>query len=250
MGTLLGLLLQMLGLDDIAGVGDGLVLPLAGCALGTVVGWAGWIRPLVLTVAPVLLFGLLIGLVPWKPLMDRWVRADPLPERPVDAIVVLSRGLSSDSLLDGNGADRLLYGLELLRAGLAPRLVTTRVVRYHDGVRITTDQDQRRLVALAAADSAWLVVDSVGVTRDEATGAARLLLPMGASEIVLVTQASHTRRACAVFEKVGFLVHCRPALERGERTAHAHTSRQRWSVFGALVYELMGMAKYRFRGWI
>jgi uncharacterized SAM-binding protein YcdF (DUF218 family) len=250
LGALAGLLLGLLGIPAILGLSDEVRLALLGAAVGAAVGWAG--RPAWLLVADgaLLIACVLIGLVPWTALMDRWVREDPSPPAAAEAIVVLSSGVAGDSTLSDSGADRLLTGLELFRDGVAPRIVTTRVVGYRRGTRVTTDADQRRLVGLAGADSAWAVVDSVGSTRDEAMGAAELLLPLGARDIVVVTSASHTRRACLAFEKVGFRVWCRPALERDRRTWHARSADQRLSVFRALLYELLGMVKYRVNDWI
>jgi uncharacterized SAM-binding protein YcdF (DUF218 family) len=248
-GALMGIVLEVLGVGHVAGLEEPLTLPLLACGVGGAVAWAGRMRPLAIGAAALVLLTALVGLVPWTPLIEGLVRADPLPDHPVGAVVVLSSGLSRDSVLDSGGVDRLLAGLELHRTGIASRLVTTRTVRHVGGVRVTSDVDQRRILALADVDSAWLVIDSVGVTRDEAVGSARLLLPLGVHEIIVVTQPSHTRRACGAFEKVGFVVHCHPARERSQRTHHAESSRQRFSVFAALVYETLGLAKYRWKGW-
>lgn len=250
LGALGGLLVLMLGIAGDLGLHQTQLVVPAGGLIGGLAGWLGYELWAVGVATALLVLVFLIAFIPWTGLMDRWVRSDPLPEGGVGAIVVLASGVSKDSMIVGDGADRLLTGLELFRAGVAPRLVTTRYVRHYGSVRAVTDADQRRLAHLAGADSALMIVDSVGVTRDEATGAAGLLFPLGVREIALVTSPSHTRRACATFEKVGFVVRCRPALERDRRTWLAATAEERLSVFRAITYELLGVVKYRALGWI
>jgi uncharacterized SAM-binding protein YcdF (DUF218 family) len=249
LGALLGLLIALLGIPGVAAVHDTALVGSVGAALGALLGAAGWTRGLRLVGAPVLVLFLLVALVPWTGLAARWMRADPPPAGGVDAVVVLSAGMSGDSTISSGGLDRLLSGVELVRSGVAPRLITTRMVNRFGGVRVTNDADVRRIVHLAGLDSAWIMVDSARVTHDEANRTARLLLP-GARRIVVVTSPSHTRRACATFEKVGFQVWCSPALERDQRSSRATTPDQRLGVFGALLYELAGSAKYRIMGWI
>lgn len=180
----------------------------------------------------------------------RWVRADSATSRPADAVVVLTSGVKSDSSLDVAGMDRLLTGLEIITTGGAPRIVTTRVSRSFGRRLVSTNSDQRRLIHLARADSAWSEVDTVSSTRDEATRVARLLLPAGARNIVVVTSPMHTRRACATFEAVGFHVRCVPAREHQWSTWHPTSGLDRLAAFREYLYERLGMMKYRTKGWI
>ena len=175
------------------------------------------------------------------------VRSDPRPTIPVDAVIVLSGGITVDSLLGTQSVDRLLTGLELMRDSAAPVLVLTRSRRGSAGV--SADADQQRLRALVARPFAMLFVDSVRTTRDEAVNAARLLLPRGADTIVLVTSPLHTRRACAAFERAGFHVRCVPAVSR-DYTLRADSSADRLALFRVWIYERMAWLMYRRRGWV
>jgi uncharacterized SAM-binding protein YcdF (DUF218 family) len=175
------------------------------------------------------------------------VRRDPFPTTPVDAVIVLSGGVTVDSLLGTQAVDRLLTGLELVRDSVAPMLVVTRARRGSDGV--SADPDQRRLRALVARPFAMLIVDSVRTTRDEAVNAARLLLPRGADTIALVTSPMHTGRACAAFERAGFRVRCVPAVSR-DYTLRPDGSAGRLALFREWIYERMAWLKYRQRGWV
>jgi uncharacterized SAM-binding protein YcdF (DUF218 family) len=193
-------------------------------------------------------------LVAWTPIVvpftSRWIRIDPLPADTLDAVIVLSAGLLSDSALSTNGADRLLSGLELLRAGHARRVITTRQVVQVPGGVITSDSDQARLIALASETDKWTVVAGATTTRDEAVLSSRLLIPHGERRVAVVTSPLHTRRACAVFEAVGFTVTCRASRERDNATNPPVGKHDRLAAFRSYGYELVGMLKYRSQGWL
>ncbi|HVX39243.1 MAG TPA: YdcF family protein [Gemmatimonadaceae bacterium] len=195
---------------------------------------------------------LLWVVVAYSPLMAHlapsWARQDPLPPN-VDALMSLSGGLKSDSALSADGIDRLLTGLELAKALHVPELVTSRAVARTAAGRITSDADQRRMIALAEFPGHWDIVFPVRTTRDEALRAARLLLPARA-HLIVVTSPLHTRRACATFERVGFIVTCRVALAHEYDTRHPETPSDRLASFREYVYERLGMVKYRYEGWV
>lgn len=213
----------------------------------------GFLRAGVLVVLDMILLAvyLLVAMTPIiTPITNRWVRIDRLPADTLDAVISLSAGVKSDSALNVVAADRLLGALELMREGHGRRLLTTRQ-RDHKGVRmIDSDIDQRRLITLASLASVWTLVDSVHTTREEAVQSAALLLPSGAQSVIVVTSPMHTRRACAVFEAVGFRVVCRAARERDFVTNHPSGNRDRLAAVRAFGYEVMGMLKYRWKGWL
>jgi uncharacterized SAM-binding protein YcdF (DUF218 family) len=192
--------------------------------------------------------------IAWTPIVvpftSRWIRNDPLPSDTLDAVVVLSAGILSDSSLSSTGADRLLSGLELLRAGRARRIITTREVWRRRRGTITSDSDQARLISLASASDRWTVIPGPKTTHDEAVLTARQLIPQGEKRIVVVTSPMHTRRACAVFEAVGFTVVCRAARERDNATNPPIGQHDRLAAFRAYGYELVGVLKYRAFGWL
>lgn len=181
---------------------------------------------------------------------SRWVRADSLPANPIDAVVVLSSGVRQDSSIDTDAVDRLLAGIALVKAGTAPRLITTRTAVEFDGHIATSDADQLRLIRLAGVEAGWTVVDSVHSTRDEAVRIAQQLLAAGQRTIAVVTSPMHTRRACQVFEAVGFRVYCVPAREHDARTWHPKSPNDRITASREYLYERLGMVKYRWKGWL
>ena len=176
------------------------------------------------------------------------VRRDNLPAQPLDAVVVLSGGITPDGLLVPEALDRLLTGLALMRDSVAPVLVVTEPRRSREGV--TTAADQARVRSLVARPFPMLMVDSVHTTRDEAVNAWRLLQARNATRVAVVTSPLHTRRACAAFEHVGFAVACVPAVSRVYSVTGADNGSDRLTLFREWLYERAAWIEYRARGWV
>ena len=179
---------------------------------------------------------------------ETMVREDPRPTKPLDAVVVLSGGITPDGLLDSEPLDRLLTALELMRDSVAPLLVVTEPHRGKHGP--TAVGDQKRVRSLVARPFPMLTVDSVFTTHDEAVNSWRLLSARKATRIAVVTSPLHTHRACATFEEVGFTVTCVPAVSRAYSVKHADEGEGRLNVFRAWLYERMAWIEYRMRGWV
>lgn len=176
------------------------------------------------------------------------LRSDVLPTEGVDAVVVLSEGITPDSLLAPEALDRLLTGLALMRDSVAPMLVVTRPrVR---GTGVSAAPDQARVRALVSRSFPMLTVDSVHTTHDEAVGAWRILRPRRATRVAVVTSPLHTSRACATFERVGFTVTCVSAVSRAYSVKYADSGQQRLALFRAWLYERAAWIEYRSRGWV
>lgn len=249
-GLLAGFLLVQLG---VAGILGDLSLQLVAfvCAvLGAALAFFG--RLTVMVVLDAVLVGLFL-LVADTPIMSpaaaAWVRQDSLPAK-ADAIVVLSSNVNSAGMLDDQSVSRLLSGLELFQRGIAPRLITTEISTKYGDVTRTSTPDRERLVTLGGARNAWTFVTDVHTTHDEATHVASLLGGAAGKTLVVVTAPLHTRRACAVFEGVGFRVACTPSREQELVAWHPRTARDRLESFRQYSYERLGMVKYRAKGWI
>lgn len=247
LGALAGHLGTVLGFVVIGGLSS-VPTELLGALLGAVCLCLGWVVAVVLIDGVLFVLYLIVALTPLAPaLTEHWVRNDPVAN--TDAVVVLSSGISSNGGLGDQGVDRLLSGLDLMHAGKARRLITTRAVRENHGRRITTVADQERIVSLVGV-SAWNVVGDVQTTHDEALKSAQLLLPAGQRHIAVVTSPLHTRRACATFERVGFTVTCVAAFEHNVPLWHPSDFDERLAAFRAYLYERLGMIKYRYKGWV
>ena len=139
------------------------------------------------------------------------VAASAVP--PADAIVVLSGMLhaSPDGVRrpsPGEAFDRFESGLELLRAGCAPRLVFTRGQTPWDSDR---PPEGDVLIELAAArglprDRLLVCPGICGNTADEAAAIARFAVENRWRRIVLVSSAFHLPRAMLLFEQTGLEV--------------------------------------------
>lgn len=186
---------------------------------------------------------LVIAFTPLMRLIAReWVRADLIPRR-TGAVVVLGDGVLADGTLTGEGADRLLYGLEVSKRIRAPLLVTSAVRRRVSGRFVDTRGDQERLIMLAGYSGEWVSLSPVSSTRDEADRSRDSLAHRGINDIVVITSAIHTRRACRVFETRGFSVSCLPAISRNHSTRMPRDSEDRLAVFRAWIYEQVAVAK-------
>ncbi|MFN2565563.1 MAG: YdcF family protein, partial [Gemmatimonadaceae bacterium] len=93
-------------------------------------------------------------------------------------------------------------------------------------------------------------VDSVFSTRDEAVRMRELARSLDISSVAVVTSPTHTYRACATFEKVGFAVTCVPSESRDVALGSLGDVTDRVRAFQLWLYEMAGLAKYRVRRWI
>jgi uncharacterized SAM-binding protein YcdF (DUF218 family) len=247
LGGLAAILLLVLGVQSVLRIPSLATLALGAC-VGTVLAafrLERWL--LAADIALVALYLVIFATPIINQQAGRWARSDAIPDGALDAIVVLSSGVTSDTVLEAAGTSRLLTGLELYNRGLAARLVTTEV-RTRGLSSIT---DQQRLVRLASAESAWVSLPLVGSTREEADRAADLLSERRIGpRVAVVTSPMHTRRACALFERRGFAVVCVPARERDHDRWHPRTGADRVHAFRSYVHERLGWWYYRLKGWL
>jgi uncharacterized SAM-binding protein YcdF (DUF218 family) len=95
-----------------------------------------------------------------------------------------------------------------------------------------------------------LAVGPVVNTHDEAVAVARLAAERGWKRVIVVTSPTHTRRACAAFERAGLAVVCTPATETQYNAEALEGPDDRLRAFEALGHEWIGLLVYRLRGWI
>lgn len=252
LGVLAWAVSDQLGLQRIAGVAGlrGIwVAALAGALLGQ---WRPAVpRALAGAVAALLLA---VAYTPLAPaLLQGIVRRDvPDGVHPaVDAVVVLSAEVQSDGLVARHGIERLLAG-----AAWAHRLgrpLVLSVIRDPGRPRaVSSEADQRHIAALAGVPTVYFV-DSVHVTRDEAVREAALARRLGWRRLLVVTSPSHSRRACAAYERAGVLVTCAPSPARTYALGGAYpvaSTAERVGAFRDWLYEALGWWSYRARGWV
>jgi len=247
-GAVLAFVFSEVGAPQIFGVSR-LVMFIPFMTVGGLLGTTRFLKAIVM-------FALLTVLFVWivsytdivRSLARGLIRSDPLPPA-ADAIVVLSAGVTADGMLPQQGVDRLLKGLELWKAGRAPRIVLTRELRKTARGWISTSSDQKRLIALAGQPQV-ILTSPVTSTRDEAVRVAALARRQGWKSLILVTSPFHSRRACATFEGVGLDVACAPSDSRDIAVRNRAGPDDRLRAFGMLMYEIAGTIRYRQAGWI
>ena len=254
-GTLLWVGAMLLGIPKLVGF-EGHDFTLVSTLIGTLFALTPLRKALYVKTAVV---AATVAVIAYTPVIERpahrLVRRDSLPAnfpRP-DAIVVLAADITSDSLLLEQSLDRMLSGAELVKGGLAPRLVVSRNTVPVRGRDVPSTPDQQRIVALGGLDAAQvLVVDSVHSTRDEAVRAWRLLSPQGIRRVVVVTSPAHSGRSCRTFAKVGFHVTCWPSVSRDVPFTRGAVwaSEERLAAFRLWLYERLAFQYYHLKGWI
>ena len=194
------------------------LLPLGCSLILLLVGLIGRWRWLVIT-AVVLLWVCSLGLVSqtlWRWLEAPWQRTTAAEVPSAEAIVVLSGGRhpapGAARVSEWHDPDRFLAGLDLFRAGKAPRLLFTgganpfRPGQPPEGQGYLTEAQQLGIPAGVMAST-----PPVLNTSEEAVAIRRLLEPSKAASaqpirILLVTSAFHMRRAQRLFERQRFEV--------------------------------------------
>lgn len=239
---------HILGVQQLLRI-EGLSLYLPAAIFGALVG-ATRLRPLIWVPAGVMsIICLIVAYTPVVSALSRpLIRADALPGR-VDVIAVLSRGLAPDGTMRSETLDRLLTGLSLAKAGLAPAVMISREHRTFHGRLVSDSADLQQVASLMTPPVRTIFVDSVFTTRTEATRMAAIARANHWLTVAVVTSPMHTRRACATFEAVALRVVCVPALVRGSGLYPGADAQDRLRAFRSWLYETFASAAYRSSGW-
>lgn len=251
LAALLWVVLARLGVHDMLGIAELRGLPIA-VVVGALLGWGGWLAPVWLLAAGATLTLLVVTTTPvMRPavaaLLPRDAQADAAG---ADAVFVMSSAVTDDGLIAGQGPERLLHGLALVRASGLPLVVSA--VRPRGQAAVSSLDDQRALAGLAGVDR-LTVIDSVGSTRDEAVRLAATARARGWRRVAVVTSPLHARRACATVARTGLAVRCvpSPSRELGLRgPAPLSGTEARARAFGLWAYEWVAWWTYRARGWV
>ncbi len=199
---------------------------------------------------------LLVGLILFTPLpvwLLGWLEVRQAPQ-PADAIVVLGGGMHCRaSELEGSSLARLEKGLELWRAGWAPRLTLSDTVgeifgdsRCPSLGRVALER-VRALYGMAGPEV--VLLPQMRTTRTEALAVAEVAQTRGWQRVLLVTTPAHSRRAVGAFRRLGLEVVSVPSSEpRFDRTLAQPFDRL--LALTPLVREYLGLGLYRLRGWL
>lgn len=238
-----------LGLQDATGVGAA-TWRLTALALGALLAGTRaerWLQGSVVAAA------LLLLLVMFTPLVERpaqsLLRADPQGDA-VPAVVVFSGSLTDAGDIGDIALTRLVSALEDARQLGIPHLVISVQERRVDGRLVSTAPDQRRLVALLGAGLTLHEVSGVSNTHNESQAFAGLARSRGWTHVRAVTSPLHTTRACGSLEAAGLSVTCAPATSRNVSYLRLRSAQARLRACRAMLHEVIGLAVYRWRGWL
>lgn len=140
------------------------------------------------------------------------------PER-ADVIVVLGGGVQCGTrTLASSNLARLVRGMELWRAGYAPRLTVSEqsgLLGPRGCVKLSELKRAHLRALYPTAGPDVLTLRNVTTTRDEAARVRDLARARGWRRVLLVTSPSHSRRAARLFAAQGLKVVSVPAGETG-----------------------------------
>jgi uncharacterized SAM-binding protein YcdF (DUF218 family) len=249
LGGLCAVVAQVLGVQQMLRRPD-LALFVPAAIVGAILGVTR-LRPMLWIGAGLL--ALLCIVVGYTPLVGALAgpltRHDPVPPH-VDAIAVLSMGITPDGLMRSETLDRFLSGLELARSGASSSLMVSRERRKFGDTVVSDSSDLERVEILLGGPISINFVDSIFTTRTEALQMKALAQRNHWRTIAVVTSPMHSRRACATFEAVGFVVVCVPARVRNSGLAPRSSAEARLHSFQSWLYESFATDTYRRRGWI
>ena len=226
-------------------------LPLIGIwLLGSLMGFSGITRQLQYAIASI--FAVVIVTSTLTPILEpiaNWLDVGEQPRRS-DVIVILGSNLhcvSGD--LSSAALSRLERGLELWRQGYGETITLT------DGEADATcpsfEAAQRRMIGRLYPDGGpkIVVLEKMQTTRTEAQAVAREAKSRGWKSILVVTSATHTRRARAAFRDVGLKAIAVSSQEPKFDSAMRYPS-DRFLSLMQIAREIAGLFKYRSQGWM
>lgn len=165
-----------------------------------------------------------------------------------DAIVVLGDALNPDGTLSQFGRDRVVRAVELLRQGVAPRMVLSgKGPGRGPGLRLPVEAVAMRELALslgAPAEQVFLEEESDSTLQNAFFTKVRLLEPKDWRRLVLVTSEWHLARARLTFERVLgrlYTVEAAAVPDGLEREAKAQRAEREAHFTGELLALLSGM---------
>jgi uncharacterized SAM-binding protein YcdF (DUF218 family) len=226
-------------------------LPLIGIwVLGSLLGFSSITRQIQYGIASV--FAVVIVTCTLTPILEpiaSWLNVGEQPRRS-DVIVILGSNLHCESGdLSSAALSRLERGLELWRQGYSDTITLT------DGEADATcpsfEAAQRRMIGRLFPDGGpkIVVLEKMQTTRTEAEAVARKAKARGWKSILVVTSATHTRRARATFRDAGLKAIAVSSQEPKFDSGMRYPS-DRFLSMMQIAREIAGLFKYRSQGWM
>jgi uncharacterized SAM-binding protein YcdF (DUF218 family) len=245
-GLLGGLLARDLDLTSLASFwGDRNILLPLGAIVGALCAATRLRRPFYAVSAAGALLWIAVAYGPVsRLLLTGLVRSDTLG--PADAVLVLGTRMQQDGDPTAAQLSRLLRGLEVVKDGLAPRLMITELPPPYASQRPFVEA----LLARFKPEAELVDLGPTFNTRDEAIMAAEYLRKRGLKRIIVTSSPTHTFRGAALLEAQGLEVMATPSRETRFDLETLDRADERLLAFGAIIHERLGILVYRQRGWI
>ena len=225
--------------------GDRLILLPIGMLVGALCAVTRLRKPFFAAASALALLWLFVAYGPLSQILVRGlVRSDAL--RPADAVLVLSSNVQTDGDPSSVQLTRLYRGLELIKDGLAPRLIVTELPAPYGQQRAFV----KAMLTRFRPDAELVVLEPVRNTHDEAVMTIAYLRSQGFKRLIVTSSPTHTFRAAALFEGQGLDVMATPAIETRFDLQNLDHSEERLASFGSIIHERLGILVYRRRGWI
>ncbi|MDP2690283.1 MAG: YdcF family protein [Deltaproteobacteria bacterium] len=165
-----------------------------------------------------------------------------------DAIVVLAGGAYNNGVLDRSTLMRVLLGIELYKKGFADRIIFSGGNMLGHMLDITISVKMSELATQLGVPEEAQMIDAVSLrTYENALESRRLMEENGLKDALLVTSATHMKRAELTFRHLGIAVHPAPAPAYETLVTDPL---ERFGMFKIVMREYVGMLFYRWKGWI
>lgn len=194
-----------------------------------------------------------VAFTPLMPVLVQGLVVDQPPQQ-ADLIVVLGGGMHCGSgELEAASLARLQKGLELWRAGFAPRITlsdTVGEVFGHTRCPSLGLAAQKRVRALFGQGGPEIhMLPQMRNTRTEALAVAQLVRERGWGRVLLVTSPTHSQRSARTFRHLGVKV---VSVVSSEPRFDMLLSKpaDRFRALTPVTREYLGLLSYRIRGWL
>jgi uncharacterized SAM-binding protein YcdF (DUF218 family) len=194
-------------------------------------------------------YGLSILAIAYSPIADYLVRPLQVPAelRPAPAIVVLTAYVTPDGTLNESAMRRVHAAARLYHQRLSPLVIISGGEPSVSEGPQPADFMAEFAVALGIPRSAIIVEKESPNTHFSAVNVASLFRDREISQLLLVTDAVHMRRAAAAFRKEGLSVSPAPV---DPWALGWETPELRRRKFRAALHEYGGLLYYWWKGWI
>ena len=198
----------------------------------------------------------------WK-LEEPWTSVKLAEQPECEAALVLG-GFADPSRYEAGGVhltragDRVMMGIEALRTGKAKVLLLGGGWMVQDGKRVSESETVKAWLTgwKLTSDREVIALGQCVDTHDEAVRFAALAKERGWKRLLLITSATHMRRAAATFRAVGaepFPVPCNflsIAVTEPKPLRVGIPGVTGFDNFGVWSHEIIGRIMYRRRGWL